>query len=100
MKEIGDDPSSSSQQTVEIESVWTIYDDISVLIYKDGETLKWVEVYYMLNKSNLCIEEEEPDDLQVFREIKKTRNFQGGNTSNNFRLCRHHFLYFEKHRYK
>jgi hypothetical protein len=62
-KEIGVEPSSSSQQTVEVEIVGTIYDDTSGLLEKDGETLKWGEFYYMFKKSNFSVEVEEPDEL-------------------------------------
>jgi hypothetical protein len=50
VKETWDDPSSSSQQTTETKIVKTIYDDTLRLLEKDGETLKWGEVYYMFNK--------------------------------------------------
>jgi hypothetical protein len=76
MKPIGVEPSGSSQQTIETESVRTVYDDTSGLLDKDGETLKWGEVYYMFKKSNFSVEAEEPDELQVFRNIRKLGIFR------------------------
>jgi hypothetical protein len=76
MKAIGAEPSSSSQQTIEAEIVRTIYDDMSGLLEKDGETLKWGEVYYMFKKSNFSVEEEEPDELQAFKNIRKSGIFR------------------------
>jgi len=66
----------SSQRTVEAEIVETIYDHTSGLLQKDGETLKWGEVYYMFKKSNFSIESEELDELQAFRNIKKSGIFR------------------------
>jgi len=62
-KETRDEPSSISQQTIEEEIVRTIYDDISWFLEKDGETLKWEDVYYMFKKSNFSMEEEDLDEL-------------------------------------
>jgi hypothetical protein len=75
-KAIGAKPSSSSQQTVETEIVETVYDNTSGLLEKDGETLKWGEVYYMFKKSNFYVEAEETDELQVFRNIIKSGIFR------------------------
>jgi hypothetical protein len=50
MKATRAEPSSIYQQIVEIKSVETIYDDTTRLLDKDGEALKWGEVYYMFKK--------------------------------------------------
>jgi hypothetical protein len=39
---------------------------------KDRETLKWGEVYHMFKKSKFSVEDEEPDELQVFMNIRKS----------------------------
>jgi hypothetical protein len=72
MKAIGVEPSSTSQQTIEVEIVGTIYDDTSRLLEKDGETLKWGEVYYMFKKSKFFVEAKDPNELQEFRKIRKS----------------------------
>jgi len=69
-------PSRISQQAEEVEIVEAIYDDTTGLLEKDGETLKWGEVYYMFKKSNFSTEVEEPDELQEFKNIKKSRIFR------------------------
>jgi hypothetical protein len=63
MKPTGAEPSGTSQQTIEIESIRTIYDDTLGCIDKYGETLKWGEVYYIFKKSNFSADAEEPDEL-------------------------------------
>jgi hypothetical protein len=62
MKPAGVEPSGNSQQTVETKSVRAVYDDTSGLLDKEGETLKWGEVYYMFKKSNFSMEAEDPGD--------------------------------------
>jgi hypothetical protein len=68
------------------------------LLDKDGETLKWGEVYYMFKKSNFSVEEEEPYELQVFRNIRKYRIFRVEAHPTVFPCARFHFLDFEKRR--
>jgi len=66
-KATGAKPSSSAQQTVKAKIVRAIYDDTSRLLEKNGETLKWGEVYYMFKKSNFSTEAEELNELQASR---------------------------------
>jgi hypothetical protein len=49
-----------------------MYDDTWGLLEKDGERLKWGEVYHMFKKSNLSVEAEEPDELKVFKKIRNS----------------------------
>jgi hypothetical protein len=72
----GVEPSSSSQQTTDMESVMTVYDDTSGILYKEGEILKWGEFYHMFKKSKFSIEVEDPKELQAFRNIKKSGIFR------------------------
>jgi hypothetical protein len=41
-----------------------------------GKHLKWGEVYHMFKKSNFSIEAEEPDELKVFKNIRKSSIFR------------------------
>jgi hypothetical protein len=68
--------SGSSQQTGEVDIVGATYDDTYGLLEKDGETLKWGEVYYMFKKSNFSTEAEDPDELQAFKNIIKSGIFR------------------------
>jgi hypothetical protein len=43
---------------------------------KDGEMLKWGEVYHMFKKSNFSSKAEEPNELQVFKNIRKSGIFR------------------------
>jgi hypothetical protein len=52
------------------------YDDTPGLLEKDGETLKWGEIYHMFKKSNFSVEAEDPDELQVFKNIRKSSIFR------------------------
>jgi hypothetical protein len=72
----GVDPSGSSRLAREVEIVRAIYNNITRLIEKDGETLKWGEVYYMFKKSNFSIETKELDELQAFNNIRKSGIFK------------------------
>jgi len=63
MKLAGVEPSDSSQQATNMESVRTVYDDTSGFLEKEGETLKWGEVYYIFKKSNFSTKAEDPSDL-------------------------------------
>jgi hypothetical protein len=45
------------------------------LLEKDRETLKWGKIYHIFKKSNLSTEAEDPDELQVFRNIRKSSKF-------------------------
>jgi hypothetical protein len=59
-----------------MESVRTVYDDTSRILDKEGETLKWGEVYYMFRKSNFSTEAEDPGELQAFKNIRKSGLFR------------------------
>jgi hypothetical protein len=52
MKPAGVEPSGSSQHKVETKSGGVVYDDTLRLLEKEGETLKWGEVYYMFKNQN------------------------------------------------
>lgn len=45
------------------------------LLEKDGETLKWGEFYHIFKKSNFSSKAEDLDELQAFRNIRKSRIF-------------------------
>jgi hypothetical protein len=38
---------------------------------KEGETLKWGNVYLMFTKSNFLVEAEYQDELKIFKNIQK-----------------------------
>jgi hypothetical protein len=72
-KALGTDASGSGKQTEgEPKVVGDTYDDTYGLLEKDGEIVKWGEVYHMFRKSNFSTEAEETDELKVF---KKSRIF-------------------------
>jgi len=52
------------------------YDDTSILLETDGETLKWGEVYHMFKTSNFFVEFEEPNEIKVFKNIRKSGIFK------------------------
>jgi hypothetical protein len=72
----GVEPFGSFQQTKEVEIVRAIYDDTIGLLEKNGEILKWGEVYYMFKKSNFSTEAEETDELHAFKNIRKSGIFR------------------------
>jgi hypothetical protein len=76
MKPTGVEPSGSSQQTTDTESVRTVYDNTSGILDKEGEILKWGEVYHMFKKSNFSTEAEDPGELQAFKNIIKSGIFR------------------------
>jgi hypothetical protein len=45
-------------------------------VEKDEEMLKWGDVYHMFKKSNFSMEAKEPDELQVFKNIRKSGIFK------------------------
>jgi hypothetical protein len=47
------------------------YDDTYGLLEKDGETLKWGEVYHMFKNSNFSTDVEDQDELKIFKNIRK-----------------------------
>jgi hypothetical protein len=53
----------------------TTYDDILGLLEKEGETLKWGQIYHMFKKSNLFVKDEDIDELQVLNNIMKSGIF-------------------------
>jgi hypothetical protein len=56
-KELGTKASGSGQWIEgELEVIGATYNDTYGLLEKDGETLKWGEVYHMFKKSNLSID--------------------------------------------
>jgi hypothetical protein len=67
---------------------------------RDGETLKWGEVYYMFKNSNFSIEVEDPYELQAFKNIRKSRIFKVATHPMVFPCVDVHFLDFEEHRHK
>jgi hypothetical protein len=75
-KESGVEVFGSSHQAEEVEIFEATYDDTSGLLQNNGETLKWGEVYYMFKKSNFSIEVEESDEIQAYRNIKKSGIFR------------------------
>jgi hypothetical protein len=52
------------------------YDDTSRHLEKDRETLKWGEVYDMSKKYNFSIEDEDPYEIQVFKNTMKLGIFR------------------------
>jgi hypothetical protein len=46
-----------------MKSVRNVYDDTSRILDKEGENLKWGEVYYMFKKSNFYRKVEDPREL-------------------------------------
>jgi hypothetical protein len=76
-KVLGTEASGSGQQTEgEPKVIRATYDDTSGLLEKDGEMLKWGEVYHMFKKSNFSTEVEEPYELKVFKNIRKSGIFR------------------------
>jgi hypothetical protein len=65
-KQIEDEPEVASP----------IYDDTTGILEKEGETLKWGEVYQMFKKKNYAIDAEDQDELRVFKNIRKSRIFK------------------------
>jgi len=47
---MGAEPSGSSQQKMDMESVRDIYNDTSRILDKEEDILKWGEVYHMFKK--------------------------------------------------
>jgi hypothetical protein len=62
---------SSQQDEDEPEVVGAMYDDTSGLLEKEGETLRWGNVYQMFKKKNFSIDVEDQDELKIFKNIKK-----------------------------
>jgi hypothetical protein len=73
---MGTEPSNISQQTKDVESVRIVYDNASGVLDKEGEILRWGEVYHMFKKSKFSTEAEDPSKLQAFRNIIKSRIFR------------------------
>jgi hypothetical protein len=67
---------SGQQMEGDPKVIRAMYDDTSRLLEKDGETLKWGEVYHMFKKSKFFIEAEELDELKVFKNIRKSGIFR------------------------
>jgi hypothetical protein len=71
-KTLGTEASGSGQQTEgEPKVIGATYDDTYGLLEKDGETLKWGEVYHMFKKSNFSTDVKDQDELKIFKNIKK-----------------------------
>jgi hypothetical protein len=55
----------------EPEIVGAIYDDNVSVLEKEGETLKWGEVYQIFKKEKFSTDAKDNDELQVFKNIIK-----------------------------
>jgi hypothetical protein len=76
-KASGAEASGSTQQVEgELEIIGATYDDTTGILEKDRETLKWGEIYHMFKKSNFSVETEDPDELQAFKNIRKSWIFR------------------------
>jgi hypothetical protein len=81
--------------------VGDMYDDTFGLLEKEGETLKWGNVYQMFKKKNFSIDVEDHDELKIFKNIRKSRIFRV-EAMICIPLCRFHHLdpkkyIFERH---
>jgi hypothetical protein len=71
-KALGTEALGSGQQTKgKREVIEATYNDTYGLLEKDGETLKWGELYHMFKKSNFSTDVEDQDELKIFENIKK-----------------------------
>jgi hypothetical protein len=76
-KALGIEASGSGQQIEgEPEVIKATYDDTSGLLEKDGETLKWGEVYHMFKKYNFSTDAKDQDELKIFKNIRKSNIFR------------------------
>jgi len=55
--------------------VGDMYDDTYGLLEKEGETLRWGNVYRMFKKKNFSSNAEDWDEIKFFKNIKKSRIF-------------------------
>jgi hypothetical protein len=56
--------------------VGDMYDEKYGLIEKEGETLKWVNVYQMFKKKNFSTDVEDHDELKIFKNIRNSIIFR------------------------
>jgi hypothetical protein len=52
------------------------YDDNSGILEKEGETLKWGDVYNMFKKSNFPTESEDQDEVKILKNIHRSGIFK------------------------
>ena len=76
-KAFGAEASGSTHQAEgELEIIGATYDDTIGILEKDRETLKWGEVYDMSKKYNFFVEDEDPYEIQVFKNTMKLGIFR------------------------
>jgi hypothetical protein len=56
--------------------VGATYDDTSGILEKQGETLKWGDVYHMFKKSSFSTDAKDQDELKIFKNIKRSGIFR------------------------
>jgi hypothetical protein len=56
----------------EFDTLGSIYHDTMRILEKGGDLLKWDDVFQMFKNRNLLIDVEFSDELELFRNIKKS----------------------------
>jgi hypothetical protein len=53
-----------------------MYDDTSGLLEKEGDALRWGDVYQMFKKKNFSTDVEDQDELKIFKNIRRSGIFR------------------------
>ena len=50
-------------------SLGLVYDDITCLLDKGGDSLKWGETFHMFKRHTFLVEDDDQYELDIFKEI-------------------------------